>query len=113
MIFFKMRIANPWFKPDDDFEGKDFYWRDSKISKNKNFEIQISKFQATDLIDVGIDLRWWGSDHQGPELDLNLFGYMFNVKIYDSRHWNHDTGRWYTEEEARVEYDGWQKEKGA
>ena len=112
-----MVIDNPWFKPRDDFNGGDYYWKDAKLTENKNFEIQISRFEPRQILNIGIDLRWRGQDHQGPELDLNILGFMFNVKIYDSRHWNHEKGRWYTEEEARLEAEEWIKtnetEKGA
>ncbi len=113
MIYFKFRIANPWFKSNEDQQNRDYYWKDIKLSKNKNFEIQISKFEADDLLDIGVDLQWWGKDHAGPELDLNFFGYMFNVKIYDSRHWNYEKNRWQTEDEAKTDLEEWLKERGA
>ena len=113
MIFFKFRIENPWFTPTEGFESKDYYWKDVKLSENKNFEIQISRFERSHLMDVAVDLRWWGQDHQGPELDLNLLGYMFNVKIYDSRHWNWEKNRWKTDAEAQAEIDeyNWAEEQ--
>lgn len=117
MIFFRFMIDNPWHRPNKVRTGHDYYWKDIKISDNKNFEIQISRFPARNILDIGLDLRWRGSDHQGPELDINIFGYMFNIKIYDSRHWNHEKNRWMTGEEAKAEYDEWlkerEKEKGA
>lgn len=116
MIFFKFMIDNPWHRPCKDGKGHDYYWKDIKLTKNKNFEIQISKFSNRDILDIGVDLRWQGSDHAGPELDINVLGYMFNVKIYDSRHWNYKEGRWQTDEEAKAEMDEWleeqKKEKG-
>jgi len=117
MIYLRMVIDNPWFNPRTDFESKDYYWKDTKLTKNKNFEIQISRFEPTSILDVGIDLRWRGQDHRGPELDLNILGFMFNVKIYDSRHWNHEKSRWYTDEEAMLAAEELDKvrvmEKGA
>lgn len=110
MIFFKFQIDNPWFAPQEDFKNKDYYWKDVKLSENKNFEIQISRFEARDILDLNIDLRWWGQDHQGPELDVNLFGFMFNVKIYDSRHWNYEAHRWQTDAEAQTEIDEWKED---
>lgn len=59
------------------------------------------------ILDIGLDLRWYGSDHQGPELDINLLGFMFNVKVYDSRHWNYEENRWMTREEADREEETW------
>jgi hypothetical protein len=109
MIFCKLRIGNPWFRPNGTNTAHDYYWKDVRLSSNKNFEIQISKFQADNLLDIAIDLQWWGRDHAGPELDINVFGYMFNVKIYDSRHWNYDENRWMTDEEAKAEMDEWER----
>ena len=109
MIYLKLRISNPWFKPKDDFNSHDYYWSDRQLSANKNLEIQISKFEATDLIDLGLDLRWWGHDHAGPELDINIMGYMFNIKIYDGRHWNWDANRWQTREVAQAKAKEWEK----
>ena len=109
LMFLKLRIANPWFKPRKDFKNHDYYWKDCKLSANKNLEIQISRFEATDLIDLGFDLQWWGQDHAGPELDINVFGYMFNIKVYDSRHWNWEANRWQTLDEAKQEADEWER----
>lgn len=107
MIFLKFKIDNPWFKPNKDFATTDYYCKDVKLSQHKNFEIQISRFEQSRLLDITIDLRWWGQDHQGPEFDFNLFGFMFNVKIYDSRHWNYEKHRWMTDEEALAEEAEW------
>jgi hypothetical protein len=107
MIFFKFRIENPWFTPTEGFESKDYYWKDVKLSENKNFEIQISRFERSHLMDVAVDLRWWGQDHAGPELDINILGYMFNMKIYDSRHWNYENNRWQTDAEAQAQEEEW------
>lgn len=113
MIFFKFEIDNPWFKPRDDFENQDYYCKDVKLTQHKNFEIQISRFKPARILDIGIDLRWCGQDHQGPGLDLNLFGYMFNVKIYDSRHWKYDEHRWMTVQETEEELSEWQRQDGS
>ena len=115
MMFLKIRIANPWFKSNGDHRNRDYYWKDVKLTENKNFEIQISRFEADDLLDIGVDLRWQGRDHAGPELDINVLGFMFNVKIYDSRHWNYEMSRWQTDEEAKANMDEWltEQKKGA
>jgi hypothetical protein len=109
MIFFRFKIDNPWRKRFN-ISKNDYYWKHRKLSKNKNFEIQISRFVPTELVNVGIDLRWRGQDHQGPEIDLNIYGYMFNVKIYDRRHWNWEENRWQTDEEAIAEAKKWRDE---
>lgn len=94
MIFFKFLVQNPWFRPTNHHTSKDYYYHHINLTKHKNFEIQISRFDPCDLVNVSVDLRWWGSDHQGPELEINLMGLMFLVKIYDSRHWDYTENTW-------------------
>jgi hypothetical protein len=103
MIYLKFMIDNPWFKPCAEFKSKNYYGRDIKLTENKNFEIQISRFEASDLLNLIIDLRWWGQDHAGPEFDISMFGFMFNVKIYDVRHWCYEAHRWQTGAESQLE----------
>ena len=103
MIYSNFRLQNPWFRPQEDFKSTDYLWYDRQLTTHKNFEIQISRFEARNLFDLSLDLRWWGSDHQGPEFEVELFGFFFNVKIYDSRHWNYDANRWETEEDRDAE----------
>ena len=103
MIHFIFRIQNPWFRHCEDFKSQDYLWHDRKLTTNKNFEIQISRFEARNLVDIRLDLRWWGSDHQGPEFEIEVLGFFFNVKIYDSRHWNYDANRWETLEDRPTE----------
>lgn len=111
MIYFGFKISNPFFTPTNEFFNKDYYWRDIKLSENKNFEIQISKFEPRQLLDFSVDLNWTGTDHAGPSLEIEVFGYMFNVKIYDSRHWNYDEHRWQTEEELKADMEEWMNEE--
>lgn len=108
MIYFNIKIQNPWFCPKEDFVSTDYLYWDKKLTENKNFEIQISKFEPSDLFSMNIDFRFWGSDHQGPSFGVELFGYFFNVQIYDGRHWNWDKGRWQTDEEE----EEWNKKGG-
>lgn len=86
-------ILNPFYK-DSDYAGRDFVYKHWTLSENKSAEIQISKFEVYHLIDINIDLHWWGSDHAGPQIDLNLWGFMFNIKIYDHRHWHMENHCW-------------------
>lgn len=99
MIFFKLVVDNPWFKPSKYFESRDYFYRDGSFTKNKHWELQISRWETCRLADLDLDLRWRGHDHAGPSFEIELFGYMFAAKIYDARHWNHEEGRWYTDED--------------
>lgn len=113
MIYFRFKYSNPWFKPNQDFENKDYVLIDRQVSKNKNFELQISQFEPSDIFDVCLDLRWWGQDHQGPLLEINFLGYMFMMQLYDCRHWNWNANRWYTDEEAEAEAREWREQQEA
>lgn len=95
MIFFNFKIFNPWFKyKKNDKESIHYFYKNKQISKNKNLEIQLSKFSPENLLDFVVDLRWKGRDHQGPEFEISVFGYMCMMKIYDSRHWNYEESKW-------------------
>jgi hypothetical protein len=91
MINFKIGIKNPWFKYT---EGRNLFNRHGNISKNKGWEIEIGKWAAYDIIDIRLDLSWKGSDHAGPNFEINVIGYMFKIAINDSRHWDFETGKW-------------------
>jgi len=94
MIFFKFIIDNPWHKPQHAYIDKDYLYKHGSITKYKHAELQISRFASNELASVNIDLRWRGRDHAGVEIELCVVGYIFNAKIYDSRHWDHATGNW-------------------
>jgi hypothetical protein len=111
MINFRLQLSNPWFKPNEDFENKDYAFIDRQVSKNKSFELQISKFESSDIFEVALDLRWWGSDHQGPRLEINVLGYMFMMQLYDCRHWNYDVNRWFSDEDADQEAKEWREQQ--
>lgn len=113
MIFFKFILDNPWFKPREDFKSTNYFYRGGSFTTYKHWEIQVGRWEPRHLVEFEIDTRWAGSDHAGPSIEIEIFGFMLMTTIYDSRHWNHDAGRWYTEDEARAEHEEWQKEKGA
>lgn len=98
MIYCKLKALNPFWKPNSHFASKDYYYKHVTLTSNKSFEIQISRFDAYHVFDVGLDLRWWGSDHAGPELEISIWGFTFMVKIYDHRHWDIDQHCWCTNE---------------
>ena len=75
--------------------SKTYYYKDGSFSRYKHWEVQVSKWADRDnLLELTLDLIWTGSDHAGPELCIALLGYWFNVKMYDSRNWDWETGAW-------------------
>jgi hypothetical protein len=85
MLKFNFSIRNIWNQ--GKFTAKDYFFKNITLSKNKSFEIQISKFDPYNLVDFNIDLNCTGSDHAGPSFDISFYGYMFMLDIYDHRHW--------------------------
>lgn len=89
MIQLWMSIENP-FKYDN---FKSYWDKTWVLTKNKAVEVEFSKY-AYNVLEFGLDLRWRGSNHAGPGLEINLLGYTARVKFYDSRHWDDEKNDW-------------------
>jgi hypothetical protein len=89
MILFKFHLTNPWVK--DGF--KSLWSKTWKISKNKNFEIDIN-FYFRDFFTIEIDFSPIGKDHGGINIEVSLLGFTVNFNFYDSRHWDYDNICW-------------------
>lgn len=103
MIEFIFRITNPWTK--NGRNQKDYVVWDKRLSENWATELQISRWSMHNLVEIWIDTSWRGKDHAGPLIYIELFGFMFNFKIYNVNHWNWDAGRFYTKEEQLAEWE--------
>lgn len=74
---------------------KDYCHKTWGISKHKRLEVEACKFNGKDnMLELTLDLIFRGSDHKGPELTIELFGYYFSLRLYDTRHWDYDLGTW-------------------
>lgn len=89
MIHFFINIQNP-FKHD---AFKSYWQGEYSLTRNKTAELGFYKY-AWNLFELQIDLRWQGSDHAGPSIELGLFGYTVRFGISDNRHWNSVTNDW-------------------
>ena len=89
MIELNFRLRNPW--PTRPF--RTLWHREWHISQNKSFELQFSHY-AFNWIELQIDLNWRQTDHAGPWITINLFGWTIDARIYDRRHWNDVTNTW-------------------
>lgn len=107
MIYSRFLIDNVWYKPRNHVPIKDYYYHHLNLTTHKNFEIQVSRHQPDTILEIGLDLRWKGLDHAGPELDINVLGFKLIMRIYDGRHWNYDDHRWYTQEETQAQAAEW------
>ena len=93
MFKISFTIANP-FKRQKGLLNSFSKDRTITLSDNKSFECQIAQWEMYNLFDFELALIWWGQDHAGPSLTVEILGLMFNVKIYDHRHWDHENNKW-------------------
>jgi len=92
-MYFKVCVINPFRHKET--ESKHYVSKERVISKNKSVELQLSKWgKAHSLINIDLDLRWWGDDHAGPSIMIEIWKYFFNLKIYDHRHWDYENNTW-------------------
>lgn len=91
MLDFKFRISNPWPKERNQI---DFIEWNRKLSETWSVELQISRWTMDDYFLIDLSTKWWGCDHAGPKIYIELLGFMFNLKIYNTNHWNYETNTW-------------------
>lgn len=85
-----------WIALQNPFKCSDFKNYGCKViplSTNKTLELQATHY-AYNWFEINLDLNWKGSDHAGPSFEVNLFGYTAIIKMYDNRHWDHETHDW-------------------
>jgi len=78
------------------WSGKEFklcWIREGRLGQYKHWEIQGSRY-AWHWFEFKLDLNFTGTDHAGPWVELSLFGFTLDARIYDSRQWNDQTGNW-------------------
>ena len=91
-----------WIALQNPFKCSDFknYWDKSiPVSTNKTLEMQVTHY-AWNWLELNVDLNWYGSDHAGPSIEVCLFGYTLNVKVYDNRHWDYKAHDWVKYDES-------------
>ena len=86
MIYISFRLSNPWGRPFDNLWN-----RSGLITNHMAWEAEI--LQTRQLI--GFEINYTRrEDHAGLTLELALFGRSISFQIYDTRHWNPETGTW-------------------
>lgn len=89
MISFDLRLRNPWHtKPFRNIAC--WTWQ---LNQHNSFELQFSRY-AFNWFEVQVDLNWRQTDHAGPWITINVFGWTVDARIYDHRHWNDQTNNW-------------------
>lgn len=112
MISLNVNVGNPWHKGKNQRPGVDYIEEEWLVSEYKFLSLQLTRWSMARLFSLRLDLGWFGEDHAGPELTIELFGYMFHVSLKDTRHWNYDEGRFQTYEEAKAEAEEWRRSMG-
>jgi hypothetical protein len=95
MIDFSVRLRNPF--PCRPF--RNIWARDWKVTKHKFFELQFSQYMFN-WLELAVDLNWRQTDHAGPWITVNVFGWTVDLRLVDSRHWNDETNTWETYESS-------------
>ena len=86
MIYISFRLSNPWGRP-----FNNLWNRSGLITNHMAWEAEI--LQTRQLI--GFEINYTRrQDHAGLTLELALFGRSISFQIYDTRHWNPETGTW-------------------
>jgi hypothetical protein len=89
MIRFRFGVANP-------FKCKEFrnIWdRSWTVTENKTLELQFYRY-AYEVFSCDLDLVWKGSDHAGPNFELNILGWNVRLSLIDNRHWDYNRDTW-------------------
>ena len=95
-----LHLINPWFKEDGSF--KNLFCSERAITEHKSYCFEVTRY-GRDLLEVIVDLSWRGQDHAGPDFTFALLTYSIHFQIYDNRHWNYETNKWYTKAELELE----------
>ena len=85
-----IQFQNP-FGSDADF--KNLWFNTWHVGKHKALELQFV-VDAANIFELDIDVNFRGQDHAGPRFELNLFGWIMILHLYDTRHWNYETNNW-------------------
>lgn len=89
MITFSISIANPFkYK-----EFRNLWHRSCAVTQDRTLEVQIYRY-AYNLLEFGLDLRWWGLSHAGPRLELGILGYTVDISLPCNHHWDSETQDW-------------------
>lgn len=86
MIHISFGLSNPWGRPFDNLWN-----RSGLITTHKAWEIELLQTRTIIGFEFSVTQR---QSHAGLTLELALLGRSVCFTIYDTRHWNHETGAW-------------------
>jgi hypothetical protein len=64
-----------------------------KVTQHKVWEVQVSQY-AYNFLELQANLAWWGEDHAGPRITINILGLTLDICVYDTRSWDDVTNSW-------------------
>ena len=86
MIHISFGLSNPWGRPFDNLWN-----RSGLITTHKAWEIELLQTRTM----IGFELSFTQrQSHAGLTVELAVLGRSVCFTIYDTRHWNHETGAW-------------------
>ncbi len=86
MIHINFGLSNPWGRP-----FNNLWNRSGMITGHKAWEAELIQTRTVIGFEFGYTRR---QSHAGLTLELALLGYSLSFMIYDTRHWNPETGSW-------------------
>lgn len=94
MLKANFSIYNPYFT-EDDGSFRNLFCSERGITEHKSYCFEITHYER-DWLEFEFGLSWRGEDHAGLNFTLGLLTYSMHFRVYDNRHWNHETNAWYT-----------------
>lgn len=86
MIHISVGLSNPWGRPFDNLWN-----RSGLITTHKAWEVELLQTRTMIGFEFSFTQR---QSHAGLTVELAVLGRSVCFTIYDTRHWNHETGTW-------------------
>jgi len=86
MIHISVGLSNPWGLPFDNLWN-----RSGLITTHKAWEVELLQTRTMIGFEFSFTQR---QSHAGLTVELAVLGRSVCFTIYDTRHWNHETGTW-------------------
>ena len=86
MIHISFGLSNPWGRPFDNLWN-----RSGLITTHKAWEVELLQTRTMIGFEFSFTQR---QSHAGLTVELAVLGRSVCFTIYDTRHWNHETGTW-------------------
>ena len=86
MIHISFGLSNPWGRPFDNLWN-----RSGLITNHKAWEVELLQTRQVIGFEFSLTRR---QSHAGLTVELAVLGRSVCFRIYDTRHWNQETGAW-------------------